>query len=576
LVNPESQITSWAYDAGSRVTVQRLANGVRVSNSYDKADHINRLANIASGGTTLSSFSYQYNAVGMRTRVIESNGDRVTWSFDKIYQLTVERRSGVNAYALSYAYDGAGNRTRLLNAGSPTSYLYDAANQLTRSQAATGITTNTFDGAGNLAKSLAPLNQRTTNTWDGESRLTRVALPSGIVNTFTFSGDGQRVQKVDSSGTTKHVWDGENILLETDGSNVVQVVYTLEPALYGNLVSQRRSGATSIYLFDALGSTRELASSTGSVTDSYVYDSFGNILLTSGSTINWFRFIGHSGCYYDIDIGDYNLRARFYGAAIGRFLSRDPLESSNRSNGYVYSFNNPAVLSDPSGLQAIPTKLTLDPVGDCEKRDNCGGALYKVKFNLTGPPPVNIGGSVIQKVTMTLKCQKCDGTPCTVPTWLATGTAFYYEIWTVTGVDVIPASNWDTGGTAKWNDAFLNCGRPKTCGSFDIAGEVGFLQGYKWQNHRNYWLKPRQAKRIPEGADPCDEASQKFLGSGPWGTLRHSDFSDPEPFRWNTIKKQQHTMHVSWDCCTGCPKPDDCPKPSDPACVPKPPEPKAG
>jgi hypothetical protein len=32
---------------------------VRVdTNSYDKADHITRLANIASGGTTLSSFSY--------------------------------------------------------------------------------------------------------------------------------------------------------------------------------------------------------------------------------------------------------------------------------------------------------------------------------------------------------------------------------------------------------------------------------------------------------------------------------------------------------------------------------------
>jgi hypothetical protein len=34
--------------------------------------------------------------------------------------------------------------------------------------------------------------------------------------------------------------------LETDGSNVTQVVYTLEPAGYGNLVSQRR-GSTSSY-----------------------------------------------------------------------------------------------------------------------------------------------------------------------------------------------------------------------------------------------------------------------------------------------------------------------------------------
>ena len=87
------------------------------------------------------------------------------------------------------------------------------------------------------------------------------------------------MQKQDSTGTTKHVWDGQKILLETDGSNIIQVVYTLEPEHYGNLISQRRSGTTSFYLFDGLGSTRQLVGSTGSVTDSYLYDSFGKCSL---------------------------------------------------------------------------------------------------------------------------------------------------------------------------------------------------------------------------------------------------------------------------------------------------------
>jgi YD repeat-containing protein len=137
-----------------------------------------------------------------------------------------------------------------------------------------------------LLTSLAPGNQRTTNTWDGEDRLTHTALPSGIVDSFTYNGDGLRVQKIDSTGTTKHVWDGQNILLETDGSNIIQVVYSLQPMLYGNLISQRRSGITSFYLFDGLGSTTQLVNSTGSVTDSYVYDSFGNAVLTTGTTKN--------------------------------------------------------------------------------------------------------------------------------------------------------------------------------------------------------------------------------------------------------------------------------------------------
>ena len=167
-------------------------------------------------------------------------------------------------------------------------------------------------------------------------------------NTFSYNGDGQRVQKQDSTGTTKHVWDRQNILLETDGSNIIQVVYTLEPMVYGNLISQRRSGVTSFYLFDGLGSTTQLASNAGSVTDSYLYDSFGNVLLT-GTTANPFKYVGQSGYYLDLDLLRYNLRARYYDPGSGRFLSRDPVEDAGIGL-YTYVENAPSNHVDPSGL----------------------------------------------------------------------------------------------------------------------------------------------------------------------------------------------------------------------------------
>ena len=239
------------------------------------------MANLSSTSTTLSSFSYALDAVGNRLRVVESSGNRVTWSYDKTYQLKNEQRSGSNSYNITYTYDPVGNRLVLINGGVPTTSTYDVANELSTSNAfSVGVTTYTSDAAGNLLTSRSPSNQRTTNTWDFENRLTQVALPSAIVDTFTYNGDGQRVQKIDSTGTTKHVWDGQNILLETDASNIIQVVYTLQPMLYGNLISQGRSGITSFYLFDGLGSTTQLGEQHGSVTDSYLYDSFGNILLT--------------------------------------------------------------------------------------------------------------------------------------------------------------------------------------------------------------------------------------------------------------------------------------------------------
>jgi RHS repeat-associated protein len=168
-----------------------------------------------------------------------------------------------------------------------------------------------------------------------------VALPAGIVDTFTFNGDGQRVQKIDSTGTTKHVWDGQNILLETDGSNIIQVLYTLQPMLYGNLISQRRSGTTSFYLFDGLGSTTQLTNSAGTVTDSYVYDSFGDVLL-SGSALSQFQYLGRFGYYQNPDLVQYYVRARFYDPGTGRFLSRDPFGLTLiDASQYRYALNNP-------------------------------------------------------------------------------------------------------------------------------------------------------------------------------------------------------------------------------------------
>jgi RHS repeat-associated protein len=104
------------------------------------------------------------------------------------------------------------------------------------------------------------------------------------------------------------------------------------------------------YLFDGLGSTTQLASSTGPVTDSYLYDSFGDILLASGTTPNWFRYGGRLGYYFDSDLTRYQLRRRAYDPLLGRFLTRDPIRNFA---SYVYVLSNPVTLTDPSGLYAV-------------------------------------------------------------------------------------------------------------------------------------------------------------------------------------------------------------------------------
>ena len=331
-----------------------MDNGTRASYTYDDAGRIVVLANIRSSGTTISSFEYSYDGAGNRLRVVEANGDRVTWTYNNTYQLTRERRSGANAYDITYTYDEVGNRLTKEENSAVTTYAYDAANELMTSEDGSGVTTYTYDAAGNMAASVNPSDEARTYSWDYESRLAAVELPSSAVSTFTYRADGLQVQKEDSACTTKFVWDGRNVLLETDGDGDTVAEYTLAPAGFGMLLAQRRGGATKFFHFDALGSTDRLTNAAQAVSDSYLYEAFGKIIASSGSTANPFKYVGRLGYYFDPDLDQYYLRARWYDPATGRFVSHD----AATANAYGYCLSPPNC-ADPRGKLAITISVPV-------------------------------------------------------------------------------------------------------------------------------------------------------------------------------------------------------------------------
>ena len=151
--------------------------------------------------------------------------------------------------------------------------------------------------------------------------------------------------------TTKFIWDGQDVLLETDENGTTQVTYTQTPAVYGSMVSQRRDSITTFYHHDALGSTLALTNSSETVTDSYRFYAFGETLTSSGSTTNPFRYVGNLGYYNEGDISLQYLRARYYQPSTGRFVSVDL--TRNGVNWYVYAHGNPVTEVDPSGLRDL-------------------------------------------------------------------------------------------------------------------------------------------------------------------------------------------------------------------------------
>jgi len=200
-------------------------------------------------------------------------------------------------------------------------------------------------------------NGTTTYAWDYENRLTSVTLPgSGGTITFKYDPFGRRVQKVAPAGTTNYLYDGANVIEEVDGTGTVLARYSQGPGMDQPL-SDVVGGIPKFYHADGLGSITSLADISGSPTDTYVTDSFGKTTTSTGTTRNPYRYTARD---LDSETGLYYYRARYYDAAIARFLSEDPIQFDGGINFYPYVRNNPVILTDPLGrTMCIKTPLGL-------------------------------------------------------------------------------------------------------------------------------------------------------------------------------------------------------------------------
>jgi len=70
---------------------------------------------------------------------------------------------------------------------------------------------------------------------------------------------------------------------------------------------------------------------------------------------NPFRYCGE---YYDSEINQIYLRARYYSPNLGRFTQSDPAMADGY-NWYVYCGNNPTMYFDPSGEGKVSGTLTV-------------------------------------------------------------------------------------------------------------------------------------------------------------------------------------------------------------------------
>jgi RHS repeat-associated protein len=135
------------------------------------------------------------------------------------------------------------------------------------------------------------------------------------------------------------------------------VYYIREPD--GSLIARLGSEGVRYYHFDALGSTRLLTDATGTITDQYSYDAWGNTSHQAlpGSVDQPYQYVGRLGYYthhQDANIALLELGVRLYDPQTGRFIQTDPMRDNRAAaSRYPYTDNNPIIRIDPSGRSYV-------------------------------------------------------------------------------------------------------------------------------------------------------------------------------------------------------------------------------
>jgi RHS repeat-associated protein len=104
------------------------------------------------------------------------------------------------------------------------------------------------------------------------------------------------------------------------------------------------------YHFDASANVVAMTDSGESVVNAYVYMPFGQIANEVEAVEQPFRFAAQFGVMTGQN-GLYYMKARYYDAEVGRFISEDPLGFEGGDlNLYQYAHANPIMFMDPIGL----------------------------------------------------------------------------------------------------------------------------------------------------------------------------------------------------------------------------------
>ena len=356
VVFDDSQI-SYTYDSLDRV-ISKNVNDLYTIN-YGYKHYGKRTTNIIENySINNNTYKYLYDTNGNIIKVYYNNNLINEYEYDIDSQLTKEIDHSNNKY-IEYIYNGSGNMVskcekNLLNDNiiSQHTLTYTNTNwedQLTNYDGET----ITYDSIGNVIG----VGNVTLSWKNGKELASYINLDNSTSAVYQYNLDGIRISKNVNNVETKYYLDGNNIVMEKTGNQIIYFLYDLD-----GIIGMNYNGNNYFYLKNRSNDIIGLVDEQGIIVASYTYDSWGNILsikdsnnnnITDASNvaiINPFRYRSY---YYDRESNLYYLNTRYYNAKWGKFISPDSVIGANQdilaNNLYLYVSNNPVNGLDSNG-----------------------------------------------------------------------------------------------------------------------------------------------------------------------------------------------------------------------------------
>ncbi|WP_430453465.1 RHS repeat-associated core domain-containing protein [Rhodopirellula europaea] len=396
-IGGQSYTTDTQYDAAGRVKKLIYPDASEVSRTYTARGQLEK---IITGGVDLMTRGYDDG--GRMTSSVYDNGVSESRSYNADNTSSAITFTGASIGNLSYTWDDNHNKASETIGGTMSGYgftaSYDAEDRLTgwdRSDAsldqswnltsvgdwqsftenlvvqnrthgpsheltAAGGQSVQHDAKGNLTllpSSLRP--QATAFTWDFDNRLKSadVGNNGSIDVEYEFDALGRRVSRDDGTTTTVFVQNGQQTVADyVSGASPGSPEYTY---LWGDyideLIVRDGTGGRRFYHRNQQYSVISLTNSSGSITERYAYDAYGDLTITDASgtvrtTSSDDNRYTYTGREWDETIELYHFRARMYDPKAGRFIGRDPIGYEDGQNLYQAYFVPTMV--DATGLAA--------------------------------------------------------------------------------------------------------------------------------------------------------------------------------------------------------------------------------